>query len=282
MIDGVKSKKMINELCASPEFNDLMISLKDMDKSIEGQDVEGLMESIASIGRARDGVFVKMNSMLKYTIDKYLTEAQIQSIDMESGEKGINISYKGFIPSYINPNNIYTSIDTSLFNVDFKNKSIYVYDVGSKFDIAEKCKKEELKNEATRIEILRLKIREMEEKRNSQAFVINKVNQYNKDAIVNKTFEKIKCKLSKNLYSEYLVAYDDILEEEIENYNVISQDFKKRKGYSYVGKKNEVTDLQKGILRRLTALNFNVKYENEKDRLEVAKRPINIGKIYNV
>ncbi len=276
----IKSRKLVNELSASKEFNEFLMCLKNLDKSIESEGIEEVIQSVSSIKESVDKVYLRLNSTLKYTIDSYLTESQTKDLDMEMNGDDIDLTFNNYLPGYINNQGVYEMLDLKLIKVNFKDKNVYVYDVASKFDIAEKCKKEELKKESIEIEALKQKIKLMEENRDSQRFVFDTVNEYENSQSKNKVMQTIKYMLLKNSYEEYLIPYDEILQENKEIYNEKIKEYRKIKGYSYLSKKADVIDLQKGIVRRLLSMNFEMSYENENDRLNIVKKPIDIARIY--
>lgn len=276
------SKFLIGEFCSSVEFNNFKNALELLNSSIEETDIKKLLKSIESIEEANKKIFLKVNTMLMYTLEEYLTDAQKSNIEMCSTDEGVALRYKHYLPSYISDQGLYTSIDTTLMTIDFKNRKILVKDISKEFDVAEKCKKNEHLNESIKVESICKQISDMENNRENSAYVINKINHYNKEVIKNKTFEKLKCKFSKNVYAEYLVLYDELLNELKEQSVILLEDYKKVKFESYLDKKLEVTELQKGLLRSLMNMNYMVNYENEEDEIIMVKNPIDIRKIYNV
>lgn len=274
------SKALISEFCSSREFESFKSALEKFSGSLEGESLNEVVESVQVVDKTMDAMLNRVNSALKYTIDSYLTEAQIQEIDMESSEEGIALSYKHYIPIYVSEEGVYSTVDSTLLVVNYERKEILVKDLSSVFDKAAKSSKYERTKEEARYDTYKQKIAEMESNRGNSAYVINKVNKYNKDAIKNKTFEKIKCLISKNVYAEYLAAYDDIVDELIKETQYVKEDLKREKPFNYNDKCKELKDLQKGLLRRLFELNFNVKYENEQD--VIVRNPINIQSLYRV
>ena len=275
------SKQIITDLCTSLEFNEFKDALKQLNLSIDDNNVEMVVDSIIAIGRTRDLMLSRVNSAFKYKIEKHLTKSQIGEVDMEAGEEGVSIVYKHYVPSYIKEG-IYTSVDATLLKVDFKNRKIFMPDIGKEFEEAQKHNKAERIKEKTRLEVQKYKIDEMKMNRDSKIYVVNAVKSYNKSAIKNNAFEKIKCLVSKNISEEYLDKYDEILAELIEEYKIREEDFNRTKEFSYVDKSVEVSDIQKGLVRRLVpGLQFTIQYENLTQKVNTTKNPMNILKLYS-
>lgn len=281
-VDKKQSKYLMGEFCASGEFSEFKSSLENFHESINGDDIYDLLNSVRLMSRANEKMLARVNSMLEYTIDRYLTESQLSEIEIDSDTAGITLSYKHYIPSFKDKSGIYTSVDTKLITVDFGNEVILTHDISENFKMAEECSNVQYMIESARVDELIKKLDQMEKNRSNSAYVINKVNKYNEAAVKNKTFEKIKCMLSRNVFATYLAAYDDIIDELRVQIEFKKQDMKDVTPYSYKEKRDELKDLQKGLLRRLIDLNFEVKYQNEADRIKLVKQPIKIGKIYNI
>lgn len=275
---------LIGEFCASSEFKSFKDSLELLNNSIEGSEISELLKSMLEIDKVNKKMIAKINSMLEYSIEKYLTEAQVSEVEMLSQPEGegIVIMYKHYIPSYISEEGIYTSIDTRLLTVSSKDKLIRVHDVSSHFDKAIECDAKAIEKKRSVIEGYNEKIEDMERNRKNTIYVVNQVNKYNRDAIKNNAIEKFKCMVSKNTYSEYLSAYDDILDELKSDYELRKDEFEKNNIYDYESKKVYVVDLQKGLLRRLIDTGFKFEYENKKDEVEMISKPISISSIYNI
>ena len=184
------------------------------------------------------------------------------------------------MPSY-KKDGVYTSIDLTLVRVDFKNSEIYVPDLVKLFEEAKKCSKQDKFDERTKLECKKHKINEMKINRESMTYVINTVKEYNKNMIKNNAFERIKCLVNKTATSEYMLMYDEILMELQEDYRVRENDFKMTKAFSYDDKLADLRDIQEGLIRRLSALNFMIKYENQEQKINIARNPLSILNVYN-
>lgn len=278
--DVKTSKQIIADLCVSNEFELFKSSLKQFNEGIDEYNVENVFESIVSMGKARDMMLSRLNLAFKYKIEKYLTKAQIAEIDMDGNDEGVSLSYKKYVPSY-KKDGVYTSIDLTLVRVDFKNSEIYVPDLVKLFEEAKKCSKQDKFDERTKLECKKHKINEMKINRESMTYVINTVKEYNKNMIKNNAFERIKCLVNKTATSEYMLMYDEILMELQEDYRVRENDFKMTKTFSYDDKLAELRDIQEGLIRRLSALNFMIKYENQEQKINIARNPLSILNVYN-
>ena len=278
--DVKTSKQIIADLCVSNEFELFKSSLKQFNEGIDEYNVENVFESIVSMGKARDMKLSRLNLAFKYKIEKYLTKAQIAEIDMDGNDEGVSLSYKKYVPSY-KKDGVYTSIDLTLVRVDFKNSEIYVPDLVKLFEEAKKCSKQDKFDERTKLECKKHKINEMKINRESMTYVINTVKEYNKNMIKNNAFERIKCLVNKTATSEYMLMYDEILMELQEDYRVRENDFKMTKAFSYDDKLAELRDIQEGLIRRLSALNFMIKYENQEQKINIARNPLSILNVYN-
>lgn len=278
--DVKTSKQIIADLCVSNEFELFKSSLKQFNEGIDEYNVENVFESIVSMGKARDMMLSRLNLAFKYKIEKYLTKAQIAEIDMDGNDEGVSLSYKKYVPSY-KKDGVYTSIDLTLVRVDFKNSEIYVPDLVKLFEEAKKCSKQDKFDERTKLECKKHKINEMKINRESMTYVINTVKEYNKNMIKKNAFERIKCLVNKTATSEYMLMYDEILMELQEDYRVRENDFKMTKAFSYDDKLAELRDIQEGLIRRLSALNFMIKYENQEQKINIARNPLSILNVYN-
>lgn len=278
--DTRTSKQIILDLCNSGEFAEFKEGLKLLNQSIDNYDLEQVVESIISIGRSRDMMLSKINAAFKYKIEKCLTSAQIEEINMESGEEGVSLVYKPDVPSYIKEG-IYTSVNSNLITIDFRNKKVYMTDIEKSYNEAQMYSREERNQIKLDLEVRRHEISEMEQNRGSIAYVINKVKKYNENAIKNNTFERIKCLVNKKTSHEYLVMYDEILVEMKEEYEARYEDFAKTKEYNYDSKLLEVRELQKGLMRKLVTLNFVVEYENPQQKMELKKSLLDHLNIYS-
>lgn len=277
--DVKTSKHVIADLCVSDEFELFKSSLRQFNEGIDESNVENVFESIVSMGKARDMMLSRLNLAFKYKIEKYLTKAQIDEVDMVGNDDGVFLSYKKYVPSY-KKDGVYTSVDLTLVKVDFKNSEIYVPDLVKLFEEAEKYSKQDRFDERTKLEVKKYKINEMKINRDSMAYVINTVKEYNKDMIKNNAFERIKCFVNKSVTSEYILMYDEILKELQEDYSIRDKDFKMTKSYSYNDKLVELRDMQEGLIRRLSALNFSMNYENPEQKINVARNPLSILNVY--
>lgn len=277
-----QSRYLMGEFCASSEFSEFKSSLEDFQRCLNGDSIYELLNSVKVMDKINEKMLARVNSMLKYIIDSCLTSAQLSEIEMDSDKEGITISYKHYIPSYKDKEGIYTSVDSKLITVDFNSKVIHAYDVSENFKMADSCTSVERMIESSKVDELIVRVEEMEKNRSNPAYVVNKVNKYNEDAIKNKTFEKIKCMFSRSAFAEYLAAYDDIIDELRQEVECKKQDMKMDTPYNYKVKRDELKELQKGLLRRLVDLNFKIEYQNEEDRINLVKQPIKISNIYNI
>lgn len=277
--DKKTSRQIITDLCASEEFELFKNSLRGFNEGIERTSVEDVLENIVEMGKARDRMLSRLNLAFKYKIEKYLTKSQIDEIDMIGNEEGVSLIYKKYVPSY-KKDGVYTSIDLTLATVDFKGGEIFVPDLVKLFEEAKECSKKDKFDERTRLEVKKHKINEMNINRDSMAYVISTVKEYNKNMIKNNAFERIKCLVNKSTTNEYMLMYDEILMELKEDYRMRENDFKLTKSFNYDDKLVELRDIQDGIIRRIAELNFRINYEEESQRINTNLSPLNLFNIY--
>lgn len=278
--DKKLSKQMIIDLCNSGEFNEFKEMLKSLNNGIDKYELETIISSIIAIGKSSDLLLSKLNSSLKYRIEKYLTTEQVGQIEMVTNGNSISLVYKQYVPSYIK-NGVYTSVENELIVVDFTKKSVLMKDIVTSYEEAENYSLSEMKDIKRSLEIRKIEIAEMEAKRDVKSFVMEKVKQVVPDSDISKPTEKLRIFLDKNAFFKYQIAYDELLVEMKEEFAIRSEDFAKTKSFDYETRLLEVRELQKGIMRRLVGLNFNMEFERKDQYMELKRNPLELLKMYS-
>lgn len=277
--DKKLSKQMIIDLCNSTEFAEFKDSLMQLNIGIDTYELDTIISSILNIGRTSEVILSKLNSSLKYRIERYLTTEQIDKINMESDGDRISLVYKEYVPSYIK-DGVYTSVETELVTVNFAERKVLMKDIVKSYEEANKLSLKERRKVKNRLDELKKEILEMERNQDSKSYVIEKVKSVNSTKDDGKIIDRIKVMFDKDILFKYQVEYDEMLVEMKEEYSARAEDFAKMKPFDYEIKLLEVRELQKGLMRRLIGMNFSMDFESKDQIMDLKRSTVDIFKMY--
>lgn len=265
------SKKIVSGFFNSESFNEFKEILLDLDRCVINEDVDGIIDFLEKLGKSKEGMSRTINSLCKFIIDDKLSLEDLSNVDMIGDSDFVRVVYKKYIPSYMNSNGVYTSVDSNLLEIYFNKKVIVVKDIENSFEEAIRSKRIECMEETTKINYKKHKLEEMEANIDSKVFVVSTVMDYNKDALRKNAIEKAKCFISREVSKSYHSAYEEIMEELRDEINVLEKDSKEFNNYNYKSKLNELMYIQSDVISKLSDMDFDIRYEGCTENLEMGK-----------